>query len=874
MSLTPRETSSGLRRPRLAAPAKCQPQASAQALLPVPPANPAETGTGPHDASTPPFPKTVPTREHLRANVRSLKKRRVVPLSETSSTAHEVLSAAIRTRTEQTLKQAHSDRDGADTSATREMALARQRKNLEDLRRSYDTLHAELVVKEEAYKALQIQLIQEGRFGFIPAAEALPLSLSISERTHLPSPRHKLLSSVPSTPADSSTAGSVVPGMTNAFGETAADKLRLLDERIGVVSEELSTISFNCDILDHVEWRTNVENHKREGKLQRLKERFTRLQAEAAELVELHDEALLAKGAAERELNAVRNAMLDRQRAYEECKQARAMVRRRSVDHAQWPRKLLATYTRSSNSAQHRIHHHTHHHVHDDVRHRTQQPHTRSGIPPHQLHQAHRNHVHMHVYHPTQPPLNLLAKSSHLQMHHSTHAHTNAHENMHHDTCHPLSHACTHASPHAPPQVHTNISTCKHVLSHLPAYKPRHPYYITNLHHIHRRASQPSGTPSFVLALASQVMQEQKHFKQGHEIGLKKEAEIKLDTAGELDAEGEQRLRENARDINKRMLQTHLLTDNSGNREGKLEEQYTRLRLASHNPHDIETPQDMMHAMLSLEERTQERRAQAEAARHRSDHLAAEHARLDAELQRVMFFGSASQALAEVERSLQPAIEVADANCLKFRARAEAVKRLTTEAKLGLSLLLNLCAPSDEAYRHVVQDSEVPASFDKIERHLLTCLSLIQMHEQEALAAARRAELEEELERASERAEEHHAPATEDMLAERAAEAERAVRKYTRAGALDAGVTSAFGHFNIRVKTEEEHEAMLEAMPSEEDDEEEDDGELHLTRQTPKVKSDRRKTGSKGDRSFAKKRQTYAPQMGRTSTSIVPAPPA
>jgi len=627
--------------------------------------------------------------------VRSLKKRRVVPLSETSSTAHEVLSAAIRTRTEQTLKQAHSDRDGADTSATREMALARQRKNLEDLRRSYDTLHAELVVKEEAYKALQIQLIQEGRFGFIPAAEALPLSLSISERTHLPSPRHKLLSSVPSTPADSSTAGSAVPGMTDAFGETAADKLRLLDERIGVVSEELSTISFNCDILDHVEWRTNVENHKREGKLQRLKERFTRLQAEAAELVELHDEALLAKGAAERELNAVRNAMLDRQRAYEECKQARAMV-----------------------------------------------------------------------------------------------------------------------------------------------------------------------------------MQEQKHFKQGHEIGLKKEAEIKLDTAGELDAEGEQRLRENARDINKRMLQTHLLTDNSGNREGKLEEQYTRLRLASHNPHDIETPQDMMHAMLSLEERTQERRAQAEAARHRSDHLAAEHARLDAELQRVMFFGSASQALAEVERSLQPAIEVADANCLKFRARAEAVKRLTTEAKLGLSLLLNLCAPSDEAYRHVVQDSEVPASFDKIERHLLTCLSLIQMHEQEALAAARRAELEEELERASERAEEHHAPATEDMLAERAAEAERAVRKYTRAGALDAGVTSAFGHFNIRVKTEEEHEAMLEAMPSEEDDEEEDDGELHLTRQTPKVKSDRRKTGSKGDRSFAKKRQTYAPQMGRTSTSIVPAPPA
>ena len=73
-----------------------------------------------------------------------------------------------------------------------------------------------------------------------------------------------------------------------------------------------------------------------------------------------------------------------------------------------------------------------------------------------------------------------------------------------------------------------------------------------------------------------------------------------MDGQGDLDADGEQRLRDNAKDITRRTVQDQLLKENSGARESTLEAQYNRLRQASHNPQDIETPQDMMIAMLTV----------------------------------------------------------------------------------------------------------------------------------------------------------------------------------------------------------------------------------------------------------------------------------
>ena len=147
MSLTPRETSSGLRRPRLAAPAKSQPLVNAAALVPVPPEHPAHDRAESDMPPMPSFLRALPTQEAIRKSVRSLKERRVVSL--TDNNPQDVLSAIIRSGTALTLKQAHSEPGGADLTMAREAELERQRTRLEDLRRTYDLLHAEYIGKEE-----------------------------------------------------------------------------------------------------------------------------------------------------------------------------------------------------------------------------------------------------------------------------------------------------------------------------------------------------------------------------------------------------------------------------------------------------------------------------------------------------------------------------------------------------------------------------------------------------------------------------------------------------------------------------------------------------------------------------------------------------
>ena len=203
--------------------------------------------------------------------------------------------------------------------------------------------------------------------------------------------------------------------------ETIAEKLQRLEEKADVAQEELLALLYNCEMLEHIEWRTSMANHKRQGAMTTLKAKRDKLHSEAAEIHELHDEASQSKNAADRELAAAKNAMLDRQRAYEECKQSRASV-----------------------------------------------------------------------------------------------------------------------------------------------------------------------------------IQEQKQLRDRQEKNMKAEADAKMDGQGDLDAEGEQRLRDKAKDISRLTVQDQLQKEHSGQRESTLEAQYNRLRQASHNPQDIETPQDMMIAMLSV----------------------------------------------------------------------------------------------------------------------------------------------------------------------------------------------------------------------------------------------------------------------------------
>ena len=103
LSLTPRETSSGLRKPRLAAPQRTNLTPAAGIGGPVPPAF--SRGSS---AST-----VVPTQEALRHNARMLRDRRIQRLSGFDPTGdEEPVSVAIRNRTQLTLAQAHAQPDG------------------------------------------------------------------------------------------------------------------------------------------------------------------------------------------------------------------------------------------------------------------------------------------------------------------------------------------------------------------------------------------------------------------------------------------------------------------------------------------------------------------------------------------------------------------------------------------------------------------------------------------------------------------------------------------------------------------------------------------------------------------------------------------
>lgn len=159
MSLTPRETSSGLRRPRLAAAPKGTSSAIASALEPLVAELPSISNKDMElaEMNVASFLRPPPTQEALRSSLRSLKERRVQRVSKVDPTPDRrakdatasALSAVIRSRTAMTMRQAHLQPGGADVDATREIELYRQRTRLEDLRRTFDLLHAELITKEE-----------------------------------------------------------------------------------------------------------------------------------------------------------------------------------------------------------------------------------------------------------------------------------------------------------------------------------------------------------------------------------------------------------------------------------------------------------------------------------------------------------------------------------------------------------------------------------------------------------------------------------------------------------------------------------------------------------------------------------------------------
>lgn len=172
LSLTPRETSSGLRPPRAAAPPRYPAATDVSKVNFLPEARGASKK--PDRAANAGDPLPIPTREEIRSSARALHDRRVhnrtkLTPSEGPSSS---LSEAIKQRMQLTLKQAFAQPDSADVNAAREAELQRQRHRVEDLQRTFDMLHAELVGKEEvrapnvhrSSRPLQLDCVANGQF--------------------------------------------------------------------------------------------------------------------------------------------------------------------------------------------------------------------------------------------------------------------------------------------------------------------------------------------------------------------------------------------------------------------------------------------------------------------------------------------------------------------------------------------------------------------------------------------------------------------------------------------------------------------------------------------------------------------------------------
>ena len=256
LSLTPRETSSGLRPPRLAAgPTGCDERCSTR-LLALPPARGAHRQ--PSNSSDDPLP--IPTREGLRLSARMLRERRAHKSGEADPADPFAvsLSATIRERTQLTLKQAHSQPDSANIFAAREQELHRQRRRLEELRRTYDLLHAEFVGKDGICKMLDLTLKIDKK-----APREEPLAAPVASPTDVSDPAVSASSPLRPTPLEEITT------------------------RVDLALEELREMLYSCEVLAHMEQRTRMSNHSFEGELDKMRSMMNKLEKEEGEIREL-----------------------------------------------------------------------------------------------------------------------------------------------------------------------------------------------------------------------------------------------------------------------------------------------------------------------------------------------------------------------------------------------------------------------------------------------------------------------------------------------------------------------------------------------------------------------------------------------------------
>jgi len=363
------------------------------------------------------------------------------------------------------------------------------------------------------------------------------------------------------------------------------------------------------------------------------------------------------------------------------------------------------------------------------------------------------------------------------------------------------------------------------------------------------------------------VAKEKKAGKEREKAFEEGERAAKLDGQGELDDDGELMLKQKSNDVQAARVATQIEKETAITQVSHAEEVFQRLRRATHDPESIATPAVLVVTMLSSKDRGLELQAQVDKTEQLSVQLGEEKKRLETDLQNFMYYGSSSQLLDDAEREFEPQLNEATRKMAMGRKRCASAKSLVHESKIGMALLTHLTL--GDSIEKLVPDGEITNALERVERHLLGCLSAVNQ------AGARDGHrdsrgMKAEMARAAEAAAAAAAATASSEAAdgyttdEGGDEAKPlaphppAYPKPTGGGRTGGGDMAAYGAAaifaqrmvnNVRVLTNAEQEDMLEDLPDEEQEGYDENGnELTLTRRT------KRQTGGKGkDRKGARK---------------------
>lgn len=222
----------------------------------------------------------------------------------------------------------------------------------------------------------------------------------------------------------------------------------------------------------------------------------------------------------------------------------------------------------------------------------------------------------------------------------------------------------------------------------------------------------------------SQVVADKQAKKKREEAFKEGEKNAFLDGAGELDEAGEEALKREALDMQTTMVAATLEKEAATAEEARLDAVFQRIRRATHDPESISTPQNLVIAVLSAKDRGEELQAQVGEGEDLLRVLGEERDRAKAELSKHMYgINSSTQAAAEAEREVEPGIRAAESLMETRHKKQTDARSLVVEAKQGLALLMHLAL--GDGMDKPVTDAEVPTALERVERHLLACLQIV-----------------------------------------------------------------------------------------------------------------------------------------------------